>query len=138
MLILCLLIFISQGFVDCVVNCNDQANGNYEITCTKYTECSHGVATVHNCSFNQMYNPETKRCGAPSVPCNIQRDCNNLDSNRYPDLETNCTSYYTCHNGVFYGHNFCNSGLVYDGSGGICNWPYNVVEPCGTIPVFLG
>ncbi|XP_033748416.1 uncharacterized protein LOC117333294 [Pecten maximus] len=135
MIILCLLIFISQGFVDCVVDCNGQTNGNYEITCHKYTQCSNGIAILRTCSDHQMYNPETKQCGAPSPPCSLNRNCNGLADKRYPDLETNCHSYYTCYNGFFYGHNFCNPGLVYDESSQLCNWPINVAQPCGNKPV---
>ncbi|XP_021349690.1 uncharacterized protein LOC110448001 isoform X2 [Mizuhopecten yessoensis] len=66
-------------------------------------------------------------------PCNIVVDCTNKPDFKFADLETSCRSYYTCHNGYFYGHNFCSPGLVFDESMQICNWPFNVVTPCGTI-----
>ncbi|XP_069136235.1 peritrophin-48-like [Argopecten irradians] len=132
MLLLCFLIFISHGFVDCDVGCTGMADGNYEITCKSYIECSNGVKTVHNCTGDQMYNMTSKRCGGSSPPCNIDRDCSGLDSKSYPDHETNCQSYYTCSAGTYFGHNFCSPGLVFHEEEQICNWPYNVPAPCGT------
>ncbi|XP_069136233.1 peritrophin-48-like [Argopecten irradians] len=132
MLLLCFLIFISQGFVNCDFDCTGKANGNYEITCKSYIECSNGVKTVHNCTGDQMYNMTSKQCDGPSPPCNIKRDCKNLPDKLYPDMETKCKSYYTCHKGDFLGHNFCSPGLVFDELNQRCNWPEEVAPPCGT------
>lgn len=43
-------------------------------------------------------------------PCGHWQDCSHLPDKRYPDIYTNCTSYYTCHGGTFFGHNYCNPG----------------------------
>ncbi|XP_069136234.1 uncharacterized protein [Argopecten irradians] len=138
MFLLCILIIVSQGFVDCVVDCNGKTNGNYEITCHSYTHCSNGIGTLHTCPENQMYNMVSQTCGGSSSPCNIIRSCGTLPDKRYPDLETNCRTYYTCQNNIFYGHNFCNPGLVFDESSQFCNWPHNVAQPCGTAPIVVG
>ncbi|XP_021349689.1 protein obstructor-E-like isoform X1 [Mizuhopecten yessoensis] len=136
MIFQCFLIFLLHGVVDCAVNCNVHGDGNYEISCYEYTTCVNGVPTVHTCLDGQMYNPNTQQCDHSwnvPPPCNIVVDCTNKPDFKFADLETSCRSYYTCHNGYFYGHNFCSPGLVFDESMQICNWPFNVVTPCGTI-----
>ncbi|XP_060074365.1 uncharacterized protein LOC132554084 [Ylistrum balloti] len=133
MLSLCILIFLSLQIVEGVVNCDGQADGNYEVTCLGYTNCHDGVATDVDCYDGKLYNPTSNQCDDPIYPpCNIDRDCSGTPNGRFPDMETNCTSYYTCSNGIFFGHNFCNPGLVYDQIKQLCNWPHNVSPPCGT------
>ncbi|XP_060074366.1 uncharacterized protein LOC132554085 [Ylistrum balloti] len=132
MLSLCILIFLPLGIVEGVVNCYGKADGNYEITCHDYTRCHNGLGTHITCPSSQFYNPANERCDTNiHIPCSIQRDCSGMADKRYADLETHCKSYYTCANGYFLGHNFCNPGLVYDEAMQLCNWPVNVVAPCG-------
>uniref|UniRef100_K1QTD2 Uncharacterized protein n=2 Tax=Magallana gigas TaxID=29159 RepID=K1QTD2_MAGGI len=66
------------------------------------------------------------------APCGMWQDCTLLADKRYADITRNCTSYYTCHGGTYFGHNFCNPGVVFDEVMQICNWPQNVAPPCGT------
>ncbi|XP_021349699.1 uncharacterized protein LOC110448005 [Mizuhopecten yessoensis] len=136
MLALCFLIFVLQGVVDCVVDCNHQVDGNYEITCHSYISCSSGISIHHTCLTGQMYNPVTMRCASTTnlpPPCNIIHSCSGLPNRKFADQETHCKTYYTCQNGYFYGHNFCSPGTVFDENMQNCNWPSNVAKPCGTV-----
>lgn len=40
-------------------------------------------------------------------PCGSQKDCKNVPDGKYADTETQCTSYYTCSGGTYFGHNYC-------------------------------
>ncbi|XP_021344474.1 uncharacterized protein LOC110444419 [Mizuhopecten yessoensis] len=65
-------------------------------------------------------------------PCGQQKDCSNLANGRYADKDNNCSSYYTCNTGTFFGHSLCAGSLVFDEAKQTCNWPNNVLPPCGT------
>lgn len=47
------------------------------------------------------------------APCGMWKDCTLLADKRYADITRNCTSYYTCHGGTYFGHNFCNPGMYH-------------------------
>lgn len=47
------------------------------------------------------------------APCGMWQDCTLLADKRYADITRNCTSYYTCHGGTYFGHNFCNPGMYH-------------------------
>ena len=43
-------------------------------------------------------------------PCGTYRDCADKSDGFYADMETKCSSFYICSNGVFMGHSLCPSG----------------------------
>ncbi|XP_011415053.2 chitin-binding domain protein cbd-1 [Magallana gigas] len=119
--------------------CHSNADGHYEIGCRSYVICTGGRGVIHNCpdppAQETVYNSAKGHCDNPdnvARPCGHWQDCSKLPDKRYPDIYTNCTSYYTCHGGTFFGHNYCNPGLVFDSMLQLCNWPHNVAPPCGT------
>uniref|UniRef100_A0A194ALF0 Chitin-binding type-2 domain-containing protein n=1 Tax=Pinctada fucata TaxID=50426 RepID=A0A194ALF0_PINFU len=139
-----LLIFLTLLFFGGVISetCNGKPDGHYEVGCKAYLECKSGVANQVNCEdVGHSYVYNGYECADPSTvgpPCGDLRDCTGIADGKYADIYTNCTSYYTCHGGAFYGHNFCPAGLVYDESLGTCNWAYDVPPPCGTKVSILG
>ena len=44
-------------------------------------------------------------------PCGTYRDCADKDDGDYADIDTKCTSYYTCANSYFFGHSLCPAGM---------------------------
>ncbi|XP_022327322.1 chitin-binding domain protein cbd-1-like [Crassostrea virginica] len=119
--------------------CIGKSDGVYEIGCRSYVICHNQHGTIHNCpdppATNTVYSSVTKACDNPNnvpAPCGHWQDCSLLADRRYADTNNHCHSYYTCHKGTYFGHNFCNPGLVFDETMQICNWPQNVAPPCGT------
>ncbi|XP_061170122.1 uncharacterized protein LOC133179362 [Saccostrea echinata] len=133
------LLFTLLAYVASADQCIGKSNGVYEVGCRSYVVCHNQRGVIHNCpdppATNTVFNSRTKTCDQPSnvpAPCGEWRDCTGKTDKRYPDLFNNCKSYYTCHGGVYFGHNFCSPGVVFDESMQNCNWPQNVAPPCGT------
>ncbi|VDI16894.1 chondroitin proteoglycan 2-like [Mytilus edulis] len=129
-----LIIPVSVFAGDCV----GKGDGVFEIGCRSYLTCTGGVAKVTNCPNppdpNTVYNNRTKTCDTPAhvgPPCGKLEDCTNKPDARYPDLFNTCHTYYTCQFGTYFGHNSCTPGLVFDFKLQTCNWPQNVLPPCG-------
>lgn len=40
-------------------------------------------------------------------PCGSQKDCKNVADGKFADTDNQCTSYYTCSGGTYFGHNYC-------------------------------
>ncbi|KAJ8312722.1 hypothetical protein KUTeg_010095 [Tegillarca granosa] len=117
------------------VDCSVLGTGHYEIGCKYYTDCINGITYHRECTKGYVYSNVTHGCVDESTvgkPCGLKRDCTSKPNRKYADHQTSCTSYYTCQNGIYYGHNYCNPGLVFDEAMQICNWPVNVPAPCGT------
>ncbi|XP_048777943.1 uncharacterized protein LOC125681767 isoform X2 [Ostrea edulis] len=135
----CLLLLSALAYLVSADECVGKNNGVFEIGCRAYVVCHNQHGTIHHCAdppaLNTVYNSRTKSCDQPHnvpAPCGSWRDCSTLPDKRYADVTTNCTSYYTCQGGTYFGHNFCNPGVVFDENMQICNWPGNVAPPCGT------
>ncbi|KAJ8312723.1 hypothetical protein KUTeg_010096 [Tegillarca granosa] len=95
------------------VDCNVLGNGHYVIGCTFYTECINGIAYHRECTRGYVYSNVIKRCvneTTMGLPCGLKRDCTSKPDKKYSDHPISCTSYYTCQNGYYYGHNYCNPG----------------------------
>ncbi|XP_046555015.1 chondroitin proteoglycan 2-like [Haliotis rubra] len=117
------------------LDCTGRPDGIYEYSCFYFVMCSQGVAVEIRCNITDVFDPDAMKCVTPGVgywPCNDAEDCSTKPDSRYPDLASGCKTYYTCHNGFFYGHNYCPQGLVFDPINQLCNWPNNVAPPCGT------
>merc|ERR1711976_241201 len=117
------------------VDCSDKPDGVYGWGCRAYTICQGGNGTSVECTFPDVFNPEIERCDDPGnvgPPCGLFRDCTDKEDGRYADLFVNCTAYYTCDAGMYLGHNPCPPGLVFDEIDEVCDWPYDVLPPCGT------
>ncbi|KAK2169162.1 hypothetical protein LSH36_12g23007 [Paralvinella palmiformis] len=122
-----------------VVFCQDCTEG--EICCEgcrSYRICQGGEYVQYDCVPPALvYNYVEHRCTAPEdapPPCGDFHDCSQLPDASYPDMSTNCTFFFTCLNGIDYGLQTCNPGLVFSYETQTCNWPDNVKEPCGNIP----
>merc|ERR1711976_260512 len=117
------------------IDCSDKPDGAYGWGCRAYTVCRDGVGSEVECLYPDVFNPVTKQCDDISnvgPPCGQLRNCSEKEDGRYADLYVDCTAYYTCLNGQYFGHNPCPPGLVFNEEGQVCDWPYNVPPPCGT------
>nr|XP_022328094.1 uncharacterized protein LOC111127283 [Crassostrea virginica] len=119
--------------------CYKHGDGAYSHNCRTYILCHNNHGTLHYCpnppATDTVFDARTGRCDNPNnvpPPCGMWQDCSVLGDRRYADISTNCTSYYTCHKGTYFGHNFCDKGVVFDETMQLCNWPQNVAPPCGT------
>ncbi|KAL4223024.1 hypothetical protein ACF0H5_016502 [Mactra antiquata] len=121
--------------VESVTDCSIKPDGHYEISCKAYDECKNNVLTQVECGQDMVYDHNLPGCNAEKLvapPCGLYRDCSIRNDGTYPDYELNCTSYFTCHNNFYYGHNFCPDDLVFDSTLLLCTWPRDVYPPCGT------
>ena len=121
-------------------DCTGLPDGAYGYGCRSYTRCIDGEGTVIECVPEYAFNPETGKCepwDRVPPPCGSSaNNCTGYPDGRYPVLP-DCTYYYTCSGGIFFGANPCNdppeSGdLVFDYNLQICNWIWSVPPPCGT------
>ncbi|KAL8578763.1 hypothetical protein ACOMHN_045751 [Nucella lapillus] len=121
----------------CAFRCAGVPDGVYEESCKTFILCVNGSATLTECHFGtvsnggNIHNISCVKEDTVEPPCGMMRDCTHLANGRYADVATNCTSYFTCHNSYYYGHNYCSGGLVFDETMGLCNWP-NPAQPCFT------
>ncbi|KAH3890724.1 uncharacterized protein LOC127867294 [Dreissena polymorpha] len=114
--------------------CVGMPDGVYETNCQAFTRCVGGETEIVNCEGETAYNQETKQCQRKwdvPPPCGTYRECSDLKDGFYPDMETNCHSYYICVGGAFLGHSLCPAGLVYNRYQGVCDYNYNAPPPCG-------
>ncbi|KAK3587602.1 hypothetical protein CHS0354_032803 [Potamilus streckersoni] len=116
------------------VDCTNKTDGVYERSCRSYTRCTEGEAEVVNCGIDEAFNTKTDICENKWIvepPCGTYRDCADSKDGSYPDLETQCRSFYTCLSGVFFGHTLCPAGLVFHKELSVCDYVDNVHPPCG-------
>ncbi|XP_076434935.1 chitin-binding domain protein cbd-1-like [Babylonia areolata] len=127
--LLCLLFVSVVAPTVWTFDCSGVPNGVYEEACKTFVICRNGVGTLVECPFPTVSNGGSWHnisCVDPwtvGPPCGLTRDCTKLQDGRYADLVTNCTSYFTCTNGFYYGHNYCSEGLIFNEPLGICDWP---------------
>merc|ERR1719495_1716739 len=94
------LAFVAIHATDCV----NKADGNYEIGCRSYTQCSSGAPKIIDCDKGMVYNNKTGNCDDPAnvtPPCGVMKDCSNQKDGKYADTEEHCRSYYSCYKGQF-------------------------------------
>ncbi|KAL4224054.1 hypothetical protein ACF0H5_017511 [Mactra antiquata] len=118
----------------CII-CTNLTDGVYEVNCRSYTLCSNGGEEIVNCDPGMAYNTKTQICESKwkvPPPCGTYRECSDKADGFYPDLETDCASYFVCSNGVFFGHSLCPGGLVYNVNQQVCDYKYSAPPPCGT------
>jgi hypothetical protein len=120
----------------CQVDCTELPDGVHGWGCKGYTVCLGGNGTHVDCEDDEVFNEEIMACDDimnVGPPCGLLRNCTNLPDARYPDLVVNCTAYFTCLDGDFKGHNPCNPGTVFHFQLQVCDYPENVLPPCGTL-----
>ncbi|XP_078611413.1 uncharacterized protein LOC144881906 isoform X2 [Branchiostoma floridae x Branchiostoma japonicum] len=123
--------------------------------CTKYYECVGGFADPFHRSCapgGPVFDPKKKYCDWPenvALPCGVSADvpnaveedavatftCEGKAPGIHPDPE-NCDKFYQCvpgHPGP-YQRDCPPGGLVFDAELQVCNWPWAVQAPCGTLP----
>ncbi|XP_078611411.1 uncharacterized protein LOC144881906 isoform X1 [Branchiostoma floridae x Branchiostoma japonicum] len=124
--------------------------------CTKYYECVGGFADPFHRSCapgGPVFDPKKKYCDWPenvALPCGqvsadvpnaVEEDavatftCEGKAPGIHPDPE-NCDKFYQCvpgHPGP-YQRDCPPGGLVFDAELQVCNWPWAVQAPCGTLP----
>ncbi|KAK6184326.1 hypothetical protein SNE40_006820 [Patella caerulea] len=134
----CLLLFVTCFTVTVLsFDCTNEEDGIYEIGCKSFVRCKDGEAETVECEEGFVFNEAIGDCDDQTnvgPPCGEWIDCTNIPDGKYPDYNQDCTSYYTCQNGEFFGHNYCPAGLVFNQETGICDWQNNVYVPCGVLP----
>ncbi|XP_071093454.1 uncharacterized protein [Haliotis cracherodii] len=119
----------------------------YEYTCFGYSVVDeHEVITQIRCNSSDVFDPSVEKCVTPQIghwPCADIVDCSKRADKRYVDIDNKdpsnkCKTYYTCHNGYFYGHNYCPGVLVFNEEKQYCDWIYDVKPPCGTLAAVVG
>ncbi|XP_067671496.1 uncharacterized protein [Haliotis asinina] len=119
----------------------------YEYTCFSYSLIDeHGVIAEIRCNSTEVFDPAVNTCVTPQKghwPCADVVDCSTLPDKRYTDVDNKepdkkCKTYYTCHNGYFYGHNYCPGVLVFNEEKQYCDWEYDVKPPCGSLNTVVG
>ncbi|KAL4224446.1 hypothetical protein ACF0H5_017898 [Mactra antiquata] len=131
LLVIATFIYGSYGQTDC----STLPDGIYEVGCKVYDECINHQVHSHECGNGMVYNNVTKGCDRENhvaPPCGLRRDCTNKADGSYVDYGMNCTSYYTCSHHIYFGHNFCTPGTVFDMTLATCVWPADAYPPCGT------
>ncbi|XP_048775908.1 uncharacterized protein LOC125680391 [Ostrea edulis] len=106
----------------------------YARSCKTYIKCVNGTTVAVHCDKYMVFNTENGHCEyAFNVhsPCGVFRDCSKLPDGHYPDTEQKCMRFYTCWKGSFLGFNACAMGLVFNVRKQVCDWPFNVMPPCG-------
>jgi len=121
------------------IDCTGKPDGAYGYGCESYTNCTGGVGHIVDCPPDYVFDSIVGTCrpiGEVPPPCGSQEDCSALADGRYPVMP-DCRYYYTCQGGLYMGSNPCNNppdtgDLVFDYAMQICNWIWDVAEPCGT------
>jgi len=120
-------------------SCIGRPDGAYEAGCNSYTRCEGEIATIIDCQVGFAYDWRSQQC-EPWItvppPCGaIGNDCTGYEDGRYPVMP-NCTYFYTCNLGQFFGAGPCNppgpETLVFDVTEQACNWRFLTPPPCGT------
>ncbi|KAK6183929.1 hypothetical protein SNE40_006496 [Patella caerulea] len=131
--VICLILILPAivlGF-----DCKGNVDGVYDVGCKVFVQCINGAENVVECPVGLVFNKNTKLCDLPTrvpAPCGNVMDCSNKKDARYADLTKKCTSYYTCNGGIYFGHNFCPGGNVFNEKLQTCDWKYDTEPPCGT------
>merc|ERR1712179_726183 len=103
-------------------DCSQVQDGVYEAGCKSFTVCANGVASIKECAQDQVFDANTGTCA----------DEASVGAGLYADTDQQCTSYYTCSGGTYFGHNYCAGGLVFNEALQTCDWPDDTDPPCGT------
>ncbi|ELU03005.1 hypothetical protein CAPTEDRAFT_204649, partial [Capitella teleta] len=93
------------------VDCTDKEDGVYGWGCWSYTLCTAGEGELIECDDDFVFDEEYMQCRYHLLvgpPCGSYRDCTGMEDGRYADHHVNCTAFYTCNGGIFFGHNPCN------------------------------
>ncbi|ELT87471.1 hypothetical protein CAPTEDRAFT_198847 [Capitella teleta] len=117
------------------VDCSELPDGVHGWGCRGYTQCEAGQGTLVECVDPEVFNEDIMDCDNKMTvgpPCGLYRECSHLDDGNYADHHVNCTAFYNCQGGLFFGHIPCNPGTVFNEVLGICDFPANVLPPCGT------
>merc|ERR1712154_585274 len=121
--LVCLLAFLPAALC---IDCANEQDGIYEMGCKAFTRCSNGVATIEECGKNMVFDQGTGQCAdemTVGAPCGLVKDCSNAVDGLYADTDQQCTSYYPCTGGTYFGHNYCAGGLVFNEALQTCDWP---------------
>lgn len=120
------------------VDCTGLPDGIYGYGCRSYTNCTGGRGYIVDCAPGFVFDRVAGYCRPIAdvpPPCGSQENCGTLPDGRYPVMP-DCRYFFTCANGVFLGTNPCNDppevgDLVFDIAMQLCNWRWDVPEPCG-------
>lgn len=117
-------------------DCTGKPDGVAEIGCDGKLECVSGQVVKTYCGDQEFFDRNTMSCIATpgnTIGCTMKNICIDKVDGSYPDLDNNCQTYYTCHSHLFFGHQYCPGGLVFNQLIGICDWANHVPFPCGTL-----
>lgn len=120
------------------IDCSGLPDGVYGYGCRSYTNCTGGRGYIVDCAPGNVFDVQVGYCRPIAdvpPPCGSQEDCTTLQDGRYPVMP-DCRYFFTCQEGRFLGTNPCNDppeigDLVFDLEMQLCNWKWDVQEPCG-------
>ncbi|XP_052716851.1 uncharacterized protein LOC128189328 [Crassostrea angulata] len=135
LLSICGLVLVSAYYESAVDDlCLGRDDVIFARSCKTYLKCVNGTAVTFHCDQYMVFNMNSGNCEyAFNVhsPCGVFRDCTKLPDGHFPDTEHKCMRFYTCWKKSFLGFNSCSMGLVFNVRKQVCDWPFNVMEPCG-------
>jgi len=108
--------------------------------CESYYYCKDNANKKAVCIVNQFFDEEKKMCrNAKDVDCG-ERPISGSSSNRcksrtngiYPNFANGCTEFYHCNNHEEVKKGDCPNGLKFNSQTLRCDWPQNIMAPCGT------
>ncbi|KAB7498169.1 hypothetical protein Anas_07905, partial [Armadillidium nasatum] len=113
---------------------------------TKYLICADGERYIFECSDGEIFYNETQSCGISTTPfpsgcpgdINIKMylncTCFHREDGRYADNH-NCSIYHTCVEGDLFTTDYCQEGLVFNETTGLCEeGDCDEIPDCGVCP----
>lgn len=112
--------------------------------CERYFYCKSGVAHRATCIEGTFFDEESKSCKDSSKVTCGERPLSNESDNRcknrpngiYPNYANGCSEFFHCNNQEEVKKGDCPKGLKFNSQTLRCDFPANVVAPCGTKPNF--
>lgn len=112
--------------------------------CERYFYCKNNKAHRATCIAQNYFDEETKMCkDSKSVQCGerpisneVGNRCKSRPNGIYPNYSNGCSEFYHCNNQDEVKKGDCPKGLKFNSETLRCDWPANVLAPCGTKPNF--
>ncbi|XP_059170330.1 uncharacterized protein LOC131951911 [Physella acuta] len=138
------------GFIVCTVGVCGQDNTTplpcynndvLEIACWGYKQCYNNIQVTFKCLPPLVMERATLSCVDPAT--STSHECSQVDINIckgksdgfYGNTANKCHTYTRCIGGVSIGEFYCPATTVFNDKDRTCDYPINVLPPCGVKPV---
>ncbi|XP_059170332.1 uncharacterized protein LOC131951912 isoform X2 [Physella acuta] len=116
-------------------------NNLLEISCEGYKRCINNITVTFKCVPPQVLQRLTMTCVDPAT--STSHECSHVDidiclgksDGFYGNTADNCHTYTRCIGGKSIGEFYCPSNLMFNDEVLTCDFPFNVLPPCGVKPV---